>query len=275
MNTTKKYIFGEEVIELMKFRDRNIEILEIWIESKTKDKKNLIKSYKIDSKGRIKTLRRYDEEWTAYPPLNFTNSTNAKKVEFFYKETLHWTENEQLDRVQIEDIRSNEIIERKYVFQSNVLVEIDDQYYHQHFYYDDQLRLKELSSKLKVYGLEGSAYKIKFVRNTNGQIIEKRTIQIFESDTDNAELVETFKYNRYGQIESSMLFTEDNDQSLDVKTTFSYLSPDSDSINSIVVFENGERKSVQSFEYSTEGILISISASNSDGLFTKTTYHRE
>jgi len=188
---------------------------------------------------------------------------------------LYWTEDDKLDKVQIKDIRTNSVTERTYVFQSSLLVEIDDQTYHKQLFYDNQFRLKESHQKLKILGLEGSTFKTIFIRNANDQIIEKKTKLIFESDTEDTELIETFKYNRYGQLESSIQYSEGNGQIFEAESLFSYLNQDSNKIRSITVFENGKRKSEQNFEYSPEDILIGIKASNSSGLFTRTTYLRK
>ncbi len=273
MHTTKTYIYDESIIELAQFKAHGTNVLEIWVESDKQNTKTIVKRYEISLDGRVKTLHRYEDEWTLYPPLNFANRSNTQDAEFSYLETLFWNDRDQLEKVEVLNNTTRQVTLREYHYEANKLARIEDQSYVKQFFYSDDNVLTKICTTLKRSGVGGIDFQKLFVHNAEGQITEKTTKLKLPSKVESAVFNEIYSYNDQGQLISAMQYSEGENE-VTTLAKFEYLKPNSDRIACVSVEANGVLKHNLLYKYNDQGILQSAIFENDKGLNTITTYTR-
>lgn len=272
MNTINKYIHEEEVIDPFHIEESGYTNLEIWIESKNQNSKLLRKKYMFNKWGKIKQIERLDDSWTAYPPLVFDDKYEPPKNNFSHKETFIWKGNLYLEKIQIQHMNTNELIEHHYEYLNGKLSKVIEGDCSKSYFYNEESQLIEFNTKSYVQPLKSLITIKELMLNSQGKIRAKMTSHIVEENSGQYSSIEKFIYNEIGQIIKSITEFKEDGKIIIEETEFTYLNRESNKLKSINTNNSSKRKFT--FNYDKKCILNSIVAENSRGEYAKTIYKR-
>jgi hypothetical protein len=280
MNSTEKYIYNEKEISELDVFDKSTNSIELWIHPQNENPKLKVKEFLINQQGRIATLRRNDDKWTAYPPLNFEKADDSKKSnDFTIEEIFHWNGKGQLTEIHIVNLKTRETEIRYYSYEDGLLAEINSEILQKKFKYNSKKEIEEVYCHHRLQPHIDYKWKFKYVRNSFGQIT-RRAIEFF-SDSDTPYMISTehFAYNQFKQLTSSKTIVESTDksegeESEEQSTKFIYPDNSSDKIKSIIKIDQIGSQEEWEFIYDKNKNLIQTKSTNFKDQTTLTSYIR-
>ncbi|MDF1695791.1 MAG: hypothetical protein P1U56_08175 [Saprospiraceae bacterium] len=284
MNTTKKYILGKNEIDPLTFKEVGTSELELVVTNEEIDS-FILSRYKLDRFGRLQSSQRKELEWTAFPSINGAIRINDKEKikRIGFSEQFEYNSGE-LKSTQLINIENQKLISKvDYKFEHSNIVEINQTKYRgtkwlidkQLFIYNAGNSIIQIQRKINIDEHSNYTIDTNFIIDDNGRVTEKQINHTtsFGDSIISVYSKEVFKYNIHGQLIESIQTAEDDNQTLECKVKFQYLSNNYDLISKIRTQEEDKPPTIKEYMYDDARRLTCIKIENC-GNVTATNYNR-